>query len=449
MNSAEKTLTPSNVGRLQRQWQVTLAGTVDSSPVELPGVHTSIGTLDLLFVTTTSGSILAIDASTGQQVWRQDTHGPGITNSSPVIDPSYRFVYSYGLDGKVHKFAAGSGSEVTNGGWPATITLMPSVEKGSSALNITNKYLYATISGYIGDGGHYEGHIVAVNLSNGVITLFNALCSNIRHLLNDVPTDANYCPDIQAGIWARAGAVVDPVTGNVFVATGNGPYNANSGGFDYGDSVLELSADLTHLVDTYTPGNYSDLQSMDADLGSAAPLLLPKQQGGLTPYLALQAGKDQQLRLLNRQNLSGRGGPGHVGGELQTIRLPQGCAVLTQPVAWHDTSNTTWVFVANDCGLSAFKVVTNASGHSMLQPAYQNNNGGSSPFIANGILFVQGSRVLRAMEPTTGTVLWSSDQPSAGGSIGELHWQSPIVVNGHIYVADMSGSLSAYELAHS
>ncbi|GAC1617749.1 MAG: hypothetical protein NVS4B7_10070 [Ktedonobacteraceae bacterium] len=441
-------ITPGNVRSLERQWQQTLPDVVDSSPVEAPGVHTATGVRNLLFVTTRTGSILAIDASSGAQVWRQDTSGPKITNSSPALDPSGQFVYSYGLDGKVHKYAVGAGTEVTSSGWPATITLMRDDEKGSSALNIGNGYLYMTISGYIGDGGHYQGHVVAVKLATGTTTVFNVLCANIRQLLDDVSTDANYCADIQAGIWSRAGAVLDPVTGNVFVTTGNGAYNASTGGHDYGDSVVELSPDLTRLIDTYTPNNYAELQANDADLGSASPVMLPKQQGSSTPYLAVQAGKDNKLRLLNRQNLSGMGGPDHVGGEVQTVDLLQGESVVAQPVAWNDTQNVTWVFVATYSGLAAYKVVTDAQGKTTLQLAYKNGNGGSSPIIANGILFVQGSGVLRAMNPTTGTVLWSSDQPSAGGSIDDLHWQSPIVVNGHVYVADEARHLSAYGLAH-
>src|SRR5579884_3204715 len=286
INADESILTPSNISGLTRIWQQTLPGVVDSSPVELPNVKTAGGTKTLLFVTTLQGSLLAIDAATGNLVWRQNTYGPKITNSSPAIDPSGKYVYSYGIDGRVHKYAIGSGSEITSGGWPETMTLMTDVEKGSSALNIGNGYLYVTTSGYIGDGGHYEGHVVAVNLATGNKTDFNSLCANIRQLLDDAPTDANYCPDIQSGIWARAGAVIDPVTGNVFVTTGNGPYNANVGGYDYGDTVIELSPDLTKVIDTYTPLNYVSLNENDTDLGSAAPVMLPKQAGSSTPYMA-------------------------------------------------------------------------------------------------------------------------------------------------------------------
>lgn len=439
INTAETTITPNNVGQLSQIWQQTLPSVVDGVPVELPNVTTSAGIKTLLFVTTKSGSILAIDAATGVTIWSKNTSGPNYTTSSPAIDPADQFVYSYGLDGKVHKYAVGTGAETLNSPWPVTVTQMPNVEKGSSPINIGNGYLYMPIGGYFGDGGHYEGHIVAVNLSSGVVTVFNALCANIKHVLG--PND---CPDVQSAIWGRGAPVIDPVTGNVFVTTGNGPFRGD--GLAYGDSVIELSPDLSKVIDSYTPSNYAALQARDQDLGSTDPLMLPKQANSNTPYLAVQGGKDNVLRLINRQNLSGQGGPNHVGGELQTIAIPQGGDVDTQPVAWTDASGMTWVFVANFNGFDAYKVITNAQGQTSLQLAYQNGNSGSSPFIANNILFVQGNNALRAMDPTTGNVLWSSSQASAGGNIGSLHWQSPIVVNGHVYVPDNNGKLFAYGL---
>ena len=441
INTAETTITPANVANLTRFWQVRLPATVDAAPVELPNVTTSQGIKTLLFVTTTSGSLLALDASNGQIVWQQHTTGPNFTTSSPAIDPSGHYVYGYGLDGKIHKYAVGNGTEVTNGMWPVTITLMPNVEKGSSPINIGNGYLYMPTAGYPGDAGHYEGHAVAVNLSTGAVTVFNSLCANITHLLG--PND---CADVQSAIWGRGAVVVDPVTGNVFVTTGNGPFRGD--GRAFGDSIIELSPDLTRIIDSYTPANFASLQANDQDLGSAVPAMLPKQATSLTPYMMVQAGKDNTLRLINRQNLSGHGGPNHVGGELQTIPLPQGGDVDTHPLVWTDSTGMTWVFVANFNGFSAFKVVTDGTGHTTLQLVYRNGNSGSSPFMANGVLYIQGNGVLRATNPTTGATLWSSTQASAGGSIGGLHWQSPIVVNGHVYVPDNSGNLTAYALSH-
>ncbi len=434
INTNETTITRANVGMLTAKWQQALPAIVDGAPVEQPNVTTPTGVKTLLFVTTKTGSLLALDAATGNQVWRADTTGPNFTTSSPALDPNGQFVYGYGVDGKIHKYAVGTGAETTTGGWPVTITLMPNVEKGSSPINVGNGYLYMVTSGYPGDGGHYEGHVVAINLASGKVTVFNSLCANIMQLLG--PTT---CQQVQSGIWARGGAVIDPVTGNVFVSTGNGTFDANNGGHNYGDTVIELTPDLAKVVDTYTPANFAALQANDQDLASAAPVMLPKQANSTTPYMFVQAGKDNNLRLINRQNMSGKGGPNNVGGELQAIGLPQGGDVDTHPVAWTDANNMTWVFVANFSGFSAFNVVTDANGHSSLQFVYQNNNVSSSPFIANGILYIQGPGIIRATDPTTGNTLWSSP-------IGGLHWQSPIVVNGQVVVPDNNGKITAYAL---
>jgi outer membrane protein assembly factor BamB len=439
INAAETTITPDNVGQLTRLWQQQLPATADGAPVELPGVKTADGVKTLLFVTTTTGSLLAIDAANGEQVWRKDTSGPKFTTSSPALDPSGTFVYSYGLDGKIHKYAVGDGEEFMDKTWPAVATAMPIDEKGSSPLNVANGYLYMPIAGYPGDGGHYEGHIVAINLKSGIKTVFNTLCANIQRVLT-----RGDCTDVQSAIWGRGAPTVDPVTGNIFVSTGNGAFRSD--GRSYGDSVIELSADLTKVIDSYTPASFQRLQDLDQDLGSAVPAILPRQANSKTPYLMVQAGKDDTLRMLNRQNLSGQGGPNHLGGEVQEVRLPIKGVIVTHPLAWNDAHGTTWLFVANTYYLFAYKVVTDAQGKTTLQLAYQNKYGGSSPFLANNILYVQAKGVVRALNPTTGEILWSSTQPSAGGSTGKMHWQSLIVVNGHIYVPDDSGYLSAYGL---
>lgn len=446
INGAEKTITPANVSKLAMFWQTQLPAVADSSPIFLPGVQTSTGSKNLLFLLTKTGSLLAVDAANGALLWKKDTTGQQITNSTPVLDPAGRFVYSAGLDGKVHKYAVATGEEMTGGGWPAVVSLIPQNEKISSSLNITKKYLYVAISGFLGAKVHYEGHIVAIQLATGQTTTFNVICSQIPKTLTATPNAPNYCPDIGGGIWGRAGAVIDPATENVFVTSGNGPYNANTGGKNYGDSILELSPDLTTLIDTYTPQDFAQIGANNLDLGSSAPVMLPVQPDSATPFLLVQASKDLVLRLINRQDLSGTGQPGHVGGELQAVKLVQACPVNTQPLAWNDAQHVTWVFVANDCNLSAYKVVTDQQGRTSLQLAYTNADTGSSPFLANNLLFLEGSGILRALDPRTGKTLWDSTLPSAGGTIGGLHWESPLVLNGIVYVPDENGSLTTYAI---
>jgi hypothetical protein len=154
-------------------------------------------------------------------------------------------------------------------------------KKGSDSINIANGYLYMTLSGNDGDYGHYVGHVVAINLSSGAKTVWIAECANITQLLTT--SGVNYCSHTMSGIWARPGVNVDPATGNVFVATGNGIYDANSSGNDWGDSIIELNPNLTSIVDSYTPASYNSLDSNDADFGSTAPVILPKQSRSNTP----------------------------------------------------------------------------------------------------------------------------------------------------------------------
>jgi len=133
-NVAETILTPANVATLGLKYQVTLPATVDGAPVFLESVSTPGGLKDLLFVTTTDGRIVAVDVQNGAVVWAHQNgpngctiinNGGGVcyTTSSPAIDPNRLHVYSYGLDGYVHKYQVGDGNEILTGGWPQLATL--------------------------------------------------------------------------------------------------------------------------------------------------------------------------------------------------------------------------------------------------------------------------------------------------------------------------------------
>jgi outer membrane protein assembly factor BamB len=317
---------------------------------------------------------------------------------------------------------------------------MPQTEKGSSALNIAGGQIYATISAYIGDAPPYQGHVVVIDEATGDSEVFNSLCSGVRHLLS-----SGECPSQGSGIWGRGGAVVDPATGDVYATTGNGPYNASAGGQDYGDSILRLEPDNLRLLDSYTPETYRELKEADADLGSASPALLPKISESETPFMLVQGGKDGKLRLIDREDMSGAGGPGHVGGELQEIDSA-GCDTFTQPDVWVDAKNGVRVIVAGTCGIAAYDVSTDAVGMSRLRLAWKTDDESTTPVVAGGVLFAATAGAVLALDPQTGRCLWSSEQESAGGTIGAIHWESPIAVNGRLYVPDESGAISAYGL---
>jgi len=437
VNPHETALTPQTVGGLHRLWSATLPDVADGSPVYLHGLKLADGTTaDVLYVTTRDGHLVAMNAANGRVLWSVQNKGVRYTTSSPAIDPSRAHIYSYGLDGTLRKFNAVSGAEVTSGGWPIRITTMPNTEKESSPLNIGNGRVYVTTAGYPGDAPPYQGHVVGARLDTGAEQVFNSLCSDKQHVLND-----GECASNQSGIWARGGAVIEPGTGDIYVTTGNGNFNGRT---DWGDSVIKLSADGLHVLDSYTPTNQQSLNETDADLGSATAGILPDIPNSRTPHLLIQGGKDQKLRLINRDNMSGQGGPGHLGGELALLDWP-GCQLFTHPVSWKE-GDTVWVTLAGTCGMATYQVTSDGAGRVTLHGVWQNRTNFTTPVLAGGVLFAATNGAVVALDPHTGQRLWSSAATSAGGSIGGIHWESLIVVNGRVYIPDENGKLTAYGL---
>jgi hypothetical protein len=392
-------ITAANVGTLKRQ-AVQLDGTVDSSPIYLRGIAAK----DIFVVTTTYGRTEAISASNGAVVWRYtpSTYGSyagsaRITNATPVADPDRRYVYAASPDGRIQKLSLTTGRRV----WSTAITRDPTHEKLTSSLNFGNGVVYATTGGYIGDAPPYQGHVVALSPSNGrILHVWNSLCSNRATLIQP-----SSCAASDSAIWARSGAVIVPGTGQILVATGNGPWNGHT---SWSDSALLLSPTLK-LQRNWTPANQAQLDAGDTDLGSTAPALL---SGGL----AVQGGKDGLLRLLRVSRLSGR--LGATGGELQTVQLPGPTDLFSAPAVWRGT----WVFAANGAGTQAWRLVGGR-----LRSAWQNATPGTSPVVAGGLVYVFNltNGGLNVYAPTSGRKV-------ASLASGPGHWQSPIVTDGRV-----------------
>jgi outer membrane protein assembly factor BamB len=434
-------ISAATVGGLRQVWRAGLGAVADSAPVYLHNlVFPDHSAHDVLYVDTKDGTLVAVDAHTGCVFWRVYRGGPHWTTSSPTADPSRRYVYFYGLDGFVHKVGATTGQEITSGGWPVRITSAPAREKGSAPLSIVNGRLYAAVSTYAPETPPNVGHLVVITLADASTHVFNTVCSNVTHII-----DPRACAQSGAGIWARATPAIDPLTGHVFITTANAEFDGRT---SWGDSVLELSADGTRLLDSYTPLNEETLDDENWDLGSTGPALLPQLPGSKTPALLVQGGKDGTLHLLNRQNLSGKGGPGHLGGDVQMIANP-GCTMYTQPAVWQDptTNGGTWVFTDDYCGMTGYQVVTDGQGNTRLMPHWHLPTViTTSPLLAGGVLFAASSGALLALDPHTGQQLWSSAQASAVGTLAGIHWESPIIVGGKVYVTDESGAMIAYGL---
>jgi VCBS repeat protein/FG-GAP repeat protein/putative pyrroloquinoline-quinone-binding quinoprotein len=468
-NTLEHTLDAGNVATLARKYTATLPAVADGAPVGLRGVQLPSGPVDILFVTTTRGDIVAIDAASGAQIWSKP-HGPGTckinktggpcyTTSSPALDPNRQFVYTYGLDGFVHKHGVVDGTEVTTGGWPQLSTLKPFHEKGSSALGFassgTSTFLYSVHGGYPGDNGDYQGHLTAIDLASGAQKVFNAMCSDVRAHLGEIPGSPTppppdpYCSRPRSAIWSRPGVIHDSATGRIFVSTGNGTYTGNADGLNWSESILALNPDGSSVavrpIDSYTPTNFASLDSSDADLGSTSIAIIPMPAGSAVPHLGVQGGKDSKLRLINLDNLANAAPPpasGRVGGEVSAIvSVPQGGGVFSQPAVWINPINDKrWVFVATGGGVSGFTLELDGAGHPLLVSRWTIPQGGTSPIIAGNVLFYAGGSAVRAVNPVTGDILWTSSP----GTVGSIHWQSPVVFNGAVYITDQNSRLLAF-----
>lgn len=438
-----------NLGRL---WTTNLPETSDGSPVYVSSVRMADNTLhDLLIITTMIGRTVALDALTGTMLWATTPPtGPRWTTASPAIAPEHDVVYSYGLDGRVHCYRLRNGEEITGNGWPQLVTLKGDVEKVSSSLAIVtaknnHSYLYATTSGYPepGDEGDYQGHLTVIDLGTGTQRVFNAACSDKSMHFVENGNATNDCVHVQSGIWGRVPIAYDSMTDRIFVTTSNGDYDADRGGFNWGDSVLALHPDGTTddgtPLDSYTPDEYQFLQDKDLDFGSTSPVILPLAKGTHLPRLAVQGGKDSIIRLINLHDLSGRGGPRHVGGEQSVLAAPQGGAIFTRPATWLSPDGTTWVFVTTNHGASGLALVVDDDGHPSLEPRWVSTINGATPIVVGGILYYARDHELVAIDPETGQRIWSDT------SIGQIHWQSPIIVNGRIYLCDNEGHLFAYD----
>ncbi len=406
VSGARSGIDTRNIGALTRR-AVQIDGTVDASAIYLHGVTVNGSTHSVFFVTTIYGKTIAIDAATTAVLWEYTppqysswTGTAQVTTSTPVADPGRENIYAAAPDGTVQKLAVADGHVV----WRTPVTRLPNREKLASPLKIFGGKIVAVTGGYIGDAPPYQGHVAVIDAQTGALLhVWNSLCSDRPALI-----DPASCPASGSAIWGRAGAVIDPATGNIFVATGNGLYDGKT---NWGDSVIQLNPDATELLGNYTPATFAQLDRDDTDLGSTSPVLL-------SPATIAQGGKDSLIRLLTTASIAGAAP--HVGNESQVLSTPGGNLLFSSPAVWR-ANGQTWVFGADNSGTVAW---TFSNG--MLARMWSNSIGGTSPVVAGGLLYIynpQGG--LYVYDPIRGTQI-------ARLETGAGHWNSPIVVDGKI-----------------
>jgi hypothetical protein len=109
-----------------------------------------------------------------------------------------------------------------------------------------------------------------------------------------------------SSIWMSGYAPAVDASGNLLFVTGNSDPSGTTydGVTNIQESAVKISPSLSTVLDLFTPSDQASLDGSDGDFGSGGILLLPNQPGSV-PHLAVAAGKNGSMFLMNETNLGG------------------------------------------------------------------------------------------------------------------------------------------------
>ncbi|MFM7320110.1 MAG: DNRLRE domain-containing protein [Armatimonadota bacterium] len=319
-NAAEATLRPDTVapGKFGRLFTREVDGEVYAQVLYVPGVTVpGKGVKNLFYVATMNNSVYAFDADDRDAVlpiWKRN-FGPAVPQqdvqcccrdistkigilSTPVIDPATGILYvlsrnkltSGGLDTyrqRLHALDVATGAdritERTISGAYRGAEFDPKIHNQRTALTLHQGKIYVAWASH-NDCGRYRGWVMS----------FDKTTLARQAVWNTAPeADAG-----MAGIWQSGQGLTVDSDGYLHLMTGNGTFNAASGGSSLGCSFVRLTPELV-VADWFTPSNVDFLNAIDADLGSAGVLALP---GG---DRVAGIGKDGRFYLLDTRRMGG------------------------------------------------------------------------------------------------------------------------------------------------
>ncbi len=338
-NTHETILTTGNVTSSQFGKRVTYAvdGQVYAQPLYLPDVSIRGTSHNVVYVATENDSVYAFDADQTTAVaplWKTSFTGPNVTavpagdvftryanhdidplvgiTSTPVIDPTSNILYVVAMTKengqyfqRIHAIDVTTGAE--KAGSPLAIQASVSgtgadssggqvhfnakTEDQRPALLLVNGNVYISWASF-GDTDPYHGWLIGYHYTGSALQQVGSA------VYNDTPNGS------EGGIWMSGDGPAADSSGNVYVVTGNGTYDLNTGGRDASDSFLKMSTQNGLSVsDYFTPFNQSCLAAGDSDLGSGGALLLPDQTNTSHPHLVIGAGKEGRIYVVDRDNM--------------------------------------------------------------------------------------------------------------------------------------------------
>ena len=487
VNLQELALTPTTVNSstFGKLFSRAVDGQIYAQPLYVANLTIAGAKHNVVYVATEHSSVYAFDADgkTTSPFWKRSFINPaaGVTtiakppnaliapeisiSSTPVIDGSTSTIYvmvstreSGNIVHRLHALSLTTGAEkfggpiVIQGSVPGTypalakngrVPFVPAQHLQRPALLLVNGNVYIAF-GSNGDALPY----------NGWLFVYSAAGTGVLHQVTVFCTS----PDKGASaIWQSGDGPAADTSNNIYVATGNGPFDLNTGGRDAGNTVLKLALQSGSLVrlDYFTPFNQATLTANDLDLGAAGPILPATQSGAAAPSLLIVGGKDGNIYSINRSNMGKFNSSAN--SDVQTIPIghPEPTnGLFATPAAWKNliffgevneplelftfssgllstapTAATSQVFAYP--GTSPM-ISNNGSGNAVVWTLDLSQYAGGTP---SGGVNTAGPAILHAYNATNLQEIYNSSQAGSRDTAGNaLKFTSPTVANGRVYV---------------
>ena len=474
-NVNETVLTPGNVnkGSFGFRFSQPVDGYVVAQPLYLSNVAIpGAGTHNVVYVATLHDSVYAFDAdsnagSNAAPLWQVNFTNPaaGITTASgaflpcpdvtaypeagivstPVIDPAtgtmyvvaktnengtvFHRLHALDVTTGTDKFApavAIGGSFTATDGTVAKFNSLHAMNRPALLLN--NGIVYIAF----GSNGCNDS-------AYGWVLAYDATTLTPVGIYNSAPKKG------LASIWQSGSGPAADAAGNIYVSTAEGNFSGNSGGQDFGSSVLKLVENLgtLSLADYFTPYNQATLSVKDLDLSACGVVVLPDQPGP-SPHVLVASGKQGTVYLLDRDNM-GQFNPVSDMQILQEIPKAVG-AMFSTPAYW----NNTVYFAGESHPVTAYQL---SNGLLTTPPAAKSitMTGDHAPTISangntSGVLWVIGGKSLWAFDAVSLAQLYYTNQAATRDALPvQPHFSTQTVANGKVYVGTQA-SLMVYGL---